>query len=88
MVGVTSHRDHDPDCGGCNNQGAHRRWCRAVVGFAAYRLGTQAQQAENLADSVGSNCPEAANALYAAAHILTERAHIRASEHKNRQTAP
>ena len=82
-------RDTDPNCGGCQGMGSHRRWCRAVVGFGAYRLGTQAAQAEALADSVGSNYPEAANALYYAAGLLTKEAHMRGAEHRrlNREGA-
>lgn len=64
----------DPDCGGCNSQGAHRRWCRVSVGLLASARGKQAEAAENLADSVGSNNPGAANHLYAASALLRAQA--------------
>ena len=70
----TAQRDHDPDCGGCQGLGSHRRWCPAVVGYRAHRLGKQSEQAENLADSVGANHPGAANALYHAAGLLAAAA--------------
>lgn len=57
-------------CGGCEGEGAHWRWCPAIVGPSASITGQWAQQAENLADGVGANSFEAANLLYAAASRL------------------
>lgn len=69
-------------CGGCRGLGSHRRWCSAVVGGAANRMGHQAEQAENLADQVGSNHPGAANALYRAAGLLRTEAGERARAYR------
>ena len=38
------------DCGGCNDLGAHARWCPEVHGRLAARYGSQASKAEALAD--------------------------------------
>jgi hypothetical protein len=57
-------------CGGCEGLGAHWRWCPKIVGHSASWIGEYAQQAENLADGVGANDPDAANMLYAAAARL------------------
>jgi hypothetical protein len=62
------------DCGGCQGLGAHRRWCPANVGFHASVLGRWSQEADDLADAVGSNEPAAANHLYVAAAVLRARA--------------
>lgn len=61
-------------CGGCRGMGAHRRWCVRVVGLSASIRGRQAEMAENLADSVGSNNPAASNHLYAASGLLRAQA--------------
>ena len=55
-----------------------------AVGPSASRMGKQAQQAENLADSVGSNNMGAANALYHAAGLLRADALERAERYRNR----
>lgn len=70
------------DCGGCEGIGAHKRWCEAEHGWAAHRLGRQAAKAEALADEVGSNHYDAANALYRAAGLLTEKAKAKSAAHK------
>ena len=62
------------DCGGCEGAGAHRRWCPERVGRQASQLGLLSERAEDLADMVGSNLPEASNALYRAAGLLREKA--------------
>ena len=62
------------ECGGCQGLGSHWRWCPKVVGIHAYVAGTQAETAENLADSVGANNTGAANHLYAAAGLLRQDA--------------
>ena len=61
-------------CGGCNGLGAHIRWCAWQVGAKAARLGKWSEQSENMADQIGANCPEAANALYRSAAILRDAA--------------
>lgn len=53
------------DCGGCNNQGAHRRWCRAKVGLQASIYGPMAEQLESMGDTVGPNDFGIANRLWA-----------------------
>jgi hypothetical protein len=68
-------------CGGCEGQGAHWRWCPWVVGANASIMGQQADRAESLGDSVGANEPGAANHLYAAAALLREGARRRAEEY-------
>ena len=45
------------DCGGCNDLGAHTRWCPEVHGRLAARYGSQASKAEALADEVGADKP-------------------------------
>jgi hypothetical protein len=59
-------------CGGCRGQGAHRRWCPAVVGISAWKRGEDAARAGALGS--GCNVPAAANHLWAAAAILTAEA--------------
>ena len=61
----------EPDCGGCKGQGAHSRRCRTNPGWFWYRL---QDQAEDLADMIGSNDPEAANMAYAIAGRMKARA--------------
>lgn len=72
-------------CGGCEGIGAHWRWCPAVVGESASRWGQRAQEAENLADTVGANEPGAANHLYAAAGLLRALAEKRKAEFQAQQ---
>jgi hypothetical protein len=60
--------------------GAHRRWCPAVVGERASRLGRLSEQAEAIGDQVGSNDPIAANHLYTAAVLLAETARATISQ--------
>lgn len=69
------------DCGGCNDLGAHKRWCPEVHGRLAARYGSQASKAEALADEVGANCPQAANALYRAAGELARAAQHASDQH-------
>jgi hypothetical protein len=52
------------------------------VGLRASLLGTYAEQAEALADSVGSLHPGAANRLYAAAGVLLEAAQAERKDRK------
>lgn len=59
-------------CGGCTYEGAHRRWCPAVVGVVAARRARMAGQVDALADSCG--VPEAASHLWAAASVLRAEA--------------
>ena len=58
------------DCGGCEGKGSHRRWCPEVVGWRAARRGVWSERAGAMADEVGANSYDAANALYTAAAIL------------------
>jgi hypothetical protein len=67
-------------CGGCEGQGAHVRWCPEVVGPAASIMGSYAERAESLGDSVGPNDMGAANHLWAAAALLRKGAQDRARE--------
>ena len=62
------------ECGGCEGKGSHWRWCPEAVGRAAHLLGTYAEQAESLGDSVGSNNTGAANHLYYASAMLKKQA--------------
>lgn len=71
-------------CGGCEGKGAHWRWCPRIVGQAASWIGQYAQQAEDLADSVGANEPDAANMLYGAAGRLRALAEQRSLEFQSR----
>jgi hypothetical protein len=61
----------EPDCGGCKGQGAHSRRCRTQPGWLFIRL---ADQAEELADLIGSNDHAAANMAYAIQGRLLEKA--------------
>lgn len=70
------------ECGGCAGLGAHRRWCSVVVGPRAALLGPLGEQADALADVVGSNSAEAANLLYGAAAVLRDAARDAATEHQ------
>lgn len=69
------------ECGGCEGKGAHWRWCPEEVGLRAHMLGRWSEQAEALADTVGSNNPGAANALYHAAGLLRDDA----EQHKRKR---
>jgi hypothetical protein len=64
----------DHGCEGCRGQGPHRRWCSAVVGPSASYLGVLSQDAEVLADQIGTDVPDAAQACYLAALLLRDRA--------------
>jgi hypothetical protein len=70
----------DQGCEGCRGQGSHRRWCAVVVGQPASYLGVLSQDAEVLADQIGTNEPDAANACYLAALLLRDRAIVLTSE--------
>jgi hypothetical protein len=76
------------DCGGCVGLGAHKRWCPAVVGRHASIMGRWSEQADQLADSVGANCADAANHLYAAAALLRKAARERATGTARNRPAP
>lgn len=52
------------NCGGCDGQGAHKRWCAAVVGLPASIYGPMAEQLESMGDRVGPNNHELANRLW------------------------
>lgn len=54
----------DPACGGCRGEGAHRRWCPAVVGLAASIYGPMAEELETMGDRIGPNNPGLANRAY------------------------
>ena len=62
------------DCGGCAGLGAHRRWCEAVVGPTAARLGALAEQADDMGDRVGPLDPDACNRLWTVAGELRAKA--------------
>lgn len=62
------------DCGGCEGKGAHWRWCAKVVGERSWFLGCLGDEADHLADAVGSNNTSAANHLYSAAGLLHQQA--------------
>jgi hypothetical protein len=62
------------DCGGCQGLGSHWRWCPEKVGGLAYILGTNADKAESIGDTVGSNYPQGANYAYGLASMLRKRA--------------
>ena len=76
-----------PECGGCNDLGAHTRWCPAIHGRRAARYASQAARAEALADEVGANCAHAANALYRAAALLNAEARIASQRHRERKAS-
>lgn len=70
----------DPNCGGCQGLGAHRRWCPAVVGLPASIWGRMGEQLEDLGDRIGSNEFAASNHCYAAAGLMKAKAK-EAAEH-------
>jgi hypothetical protein len=72
----------DHGCRGCRGEGAHLRWCVAVVGREASYLGVLSQDAEMLADHVGTREPYAASACYLAALLLRDRAIVLSHEFK------
>lgn len=74
------------DCGGCRGLGAHVRWCPAVVGLSASVRGRQAEGAESLADSVGSNNVIASNLLYQASALLRADAQRLAEQFKEQES--
>lgn len=70
------------DCGGCRNQGAHRRWCRTQVGYLPSILGPLSEQIEGAGDTIGSNDTGLANQLYAASAGLRAYANARVQGEK------
>lgn len=54
-----------PRCGGCNNQGSHRRNCPKHPEYSPWKV--LAQQVYSIAGSVGANNPQLSNTLYMAA---------------------
>ena len=60
------------DCGGCRNEGRHRKHCPASPDFDLRLM--YADRAESVGDSIGSNNFEAANLCYAAAGVLRREA--------------
>lgn len=56
------------DCGGCRDEGSHRRHCRQNPDYS--RELELADMAENLGDMIGPNNMSAANACYRAAGLL------------------
>lgn len=61
----------EPNCGGCKGLGAHSRRCRTQPGWFWHRL---QDMAEELADLIGSNDVECANAAYHIATCMRARA--------------
>lgn len=64
-------------CGGCAGLGAHTRWCPAVVGARAHRLGTTAALLEDCGDIVSdaalaNRCWDLAALLHLAADDAAE----------------
>lgn len=59
-------------CGGCRNQGAHRRHCPHHPDYSRWR--ELADQAEGLGDRIGPNEHAAANHCYAASGLLRAKA--------------
>lgn len=51
-------------CGGCQNIGAHKRWCINKVGLTASVYGPMAEQLEAMGDRVGPNNMGLANELW------------------------
>lgn len=75
-------------CGGCEGEGAHWRWCPAVVGRHANVLGVLSDEAEALGDRVGANQTGAANHLWVAAGLLREAAEERRDEFQAARNGP
>lgn len=59
-------------CGGCQGVGAHRRWCRAVVGLSASIYGPMSEQLGSMGDTVGPNNKDLANRLWALSGDMRE----------------
>lgn len=72
------------DCGGCQGNGAHKRWCEHAVGHSAAMYGRLSEEAEALGDRIGSNDPRSANLLYAASGRLRTIALTRKTEWQER----
>lgn len=65
---IREHLDRLEDrCGGCAGLGKHRRWCPAVVGARAARIGQMADDLDDLGDTLR---PELANRCWALAERL------------------
>lgn len=70
------------NCGGCLFPGgSHKRWCPKVVGSIASMRGKQSEAIEQLADEIGANFPEVANALYRQAKVMLSAANTATIEH-------
>ena len=54
-------------CGGCAGLGSHQRWCPAVVGARAARLGRTADDLDDLGDTLP---PDLANVAWRLAEQL------------------
>ena len=77
----------DHGCAGCLGQGSHRRWCATVVGPSASYLGLLSQDAEMLAEQIGTEEPDAAKACYLAALFLRDRAIVLSHEYESQTVA-
>ena len=78
----------DHGCEGCRGQGPHRRWCSMLVGQPASYLGVLSQDAEVLADQIGTDAPDAAQACYLAALLLRDRAIVLSHEFEKQGVEP
>lgn len=69
------------DCGGCNDLGAHTRWCPEVVGPKAARLGTEGDRADVMGDRLAF-APQLANLAYELSGKLWLAAAAEARQHR------
>lgn len=61
----------EPDCGGCQDKGAHTRRCRTQPGWLWFRL---QDIADELGDLIGSNDPQSSNMAYSIASRMRAKA--------------
>lgn len=74
------------ECGGCQNLGSHKRWCRNKVGPLAAHYGPMAEALERYGDSVGPNNMELSNKLWRLSYEMREWANSLKEQHEGRES--
>jgi hypothetical protein len=59
------------DCGGCNGQGSHRRYCPRHPDYHPWKV--LAAMAEDIGDRIGGNDPGLANRAYQLSGLIKDR---------------
>ena len=71
-------------CGGCRDLGPHDRWCRQVVGYRSSRIGTMADQLQDMGVFIGSSNAELATRCFDLGIVMLAAAKNEAERFQNR----